>query len=151
MSHFKSINLPIIPLVFFLLLQVSPLLAQHTMEQTEPETTQVQQQHGEATHGAEHGSSLGTELPIWSVIPFIGILLSIAIFPLVAPRFWHHHFGKVSAFWALLLAIPFLLVYRGEAFYEILHIYLADYIPFIILLWALFTAAGGILVQGAPG
>ncbi|MEJ2538325.1 MAG: sodium:proton antiporter, partial [Calditrichia bacterium] len=36
------------------------------------------------------------------------------------------------------------------AFYEILHIYLADYIPFIILLWALFTAAGGILVQGAP-
>jgi len=80
----------------------------------------------------------------------VGILLSIAIFPLVAPEFWHHHFGKVSAFWALLFAIPFLYAYQGEAFHEIVHIYLKDYIPFIILLWSLFTVAGGILIQGAP-
>ncbi|UCF63051.1 MAG: sodium:proton antiporter [bacterium] len=97
-----------------------------------------------------HGSGLGTELPLWSVIPFIGILLSIAIFPLIAPHFWHHHFGKISAFWALLFAIPFLIAYGGDGMYEILHIYIADYIPFIILLWALFTAAGGIYIQGAP-
>ncbi len=100
-------------------------------------------------YSQEHGSSLGTKLPIWNVIPFVGILLSIAIFPLVAPHFWHHHFGKVSAFWALLFAIPFVLVYRADALYEILHIYIADYIPFIILLWSLFTAAGGILVRGS--
>jgi Na+/H+ antiporter NhaD/arsenite permease-like protein len=94
-------------------------------------------------------STLGKELPIWSVIPFVGILFSIAIFPLVAPHFWHHHFGKVSAFWALVFAIPFVLAYKGDALYEILHIYIVDYIPFIILLWALFTSAGGILVKGS--
>ncbi len=98
----------------------------------------------------EPALSLGKELPVWSIIPFIGILLSIAIFPLLAPHFWHHNFGKVSAFWAFVLAIPFLIYFRGEAFYEILHIYLADYFPFIILLWALFTTSGGVLVQGAP-
>jgi Na+/H+ antiporter NhaD/arsenite permease-like protein len=150
MSHFKSTTPVIVMLLLLVLLLSSQLMAQHTQEQTTSETTEVQQQHGQTGHSTDHGSSLGTELPIWSVIPFIGILLSIAIFPLVAPRFWHHHFGKVSAFWALIFAIPFLIVYRGEALYEILHIYLADYIPFIILLWALFTAAGGILVQGAP-
>ncbi|HHQ49293.1 MAG TPA: hypothetical protein ENK19_10490, partial [Acidobacteria bacterium] len=85
------------------------------------------------------GVELGTLLPLWSVIPFAGILLSIAIFPLVADEFWHHHYPKVSAFWALLFAIPFVLKYKGPAMHEILHIYILDYIPFIILLWALFT------------
>ncbi len=95
------------------------------------------------------GSDLGSSLPLWSVIPFAGILLSIAIFPLVAPEFWHHHFPKVSAFWALLFSIPFVLAYHHEAVHEILHIYIVDYIPFIILLWALFTVAGGILIRGS--
>jgi Na+/H+ antiporter NhaD/arsenite permease-like protein len=62
--------------------------------------------------------------------------------------FWHHHFGKISAAWALIFAIPFYIAYRGDAFYEIAHIYLIDYIPFIILLWGLFTASGGILLRG---
>ncbi len=106
--------------------------------------------HGEHDgHGGGHGGSeLGKMLPIWSALPFAGILLSIALFPLFAPRFWHHNFGKISAFWALVFAIPFLIAYKGDALYEILHIYLADYIPFIILLWGLFTASGGILLRG---
>jgi len=99
---------------------------------------------------AEGGElALGASLPLWSVIPFVGILLSIAIFPLVAAEFWHHHFGKVSAFWALVFAVPFVIAYHGEAIHEILHIYISDYIPFIILLWALFTVAGGILIRGS--
>ncbi|MDZ7310454.1 MAG: sodium:proton antiporter [candidate division KSB1 bacterium] len=89
-------------------------------------------------------------MPLWSSFPFIGILLSIALFPLFAPQFWHHHFGKVTAAWALIFAIPFLLAYHGEAAHSILHIYLKDYIPFIILLWSLYTVAGGILLEGAP-
>ena len=92
--------------------------------------------------------SLGDVLPIWSALPFVGILLSIALFPLLKPVFWHHHFGKVSLAWSLIFAVPFLLVYTGEAFHEIVHIYLVDYIPFIILLWGLFTASGGILIRG---
>lgn len=98
-----------------------------------------------------HGSSgrdLGSELPLWSIIPFVGILLSIAVFPLVAPHFWHQHFPKISAFWALAFAVPFLDAYFAEALHQILHIYLIDYVPFIILLWALFSISGGIVVRG---
>ncbi len=99
-----------------------------------------------AGENAEGG--LGAQLPLWSVIPFAGILLSIAVFPLIAPHFWHHHFPKISAAWALAFAVPFLFAYQGHAVHEILHIYLLDYIPFIILLWGLYTIAGGILVTG---
>jgi len=94
------------------------------------------------------GASIGERLPLWSTLPFIGILLSIAIFPLAAPRFWHHHYPKVALAWALSFAVPFLLTYRGAAMHEILHIYLVDYVPFIILLWGLFTVAGGIVLRG---
>ncbi len=105
---------------------------------------------GDAAHAAspdEHGS-LGTRLPLWSCIPFAGVLLSIALFPLVAPHFWHHHYPKVAAGWAVAFGVPFLGVYGREALDAILHIYVADYIPFIILLWALFTVSGGIVVRG---
>lgn len=112
-----------------------------------PEPGSSSTEHGVV---AEHeGPDLGAILPLWSVIPFAGILLSIAVFPLVAPEFWHHHFPKVSAFWALVFAVPFVWAYGHEAFREILHIYIIDYIPFIILLWALFTVAGGIRVKGS--
>ena len=101
---------------------------------------------GDAHHG--HGVD-GANLPIWSIIPFVGILLSIAIFPLVFDsHFLVHHGGKMSLAWALIFAVPYLIAFRGAAFYDILHIYLIDYIPFIILLWGLFTVAGGILVRG---
>lgn len=138
----------LILVTIFLLFSAQSALAQHS-PQSPPYAAARSNSEIQPEPGEGHGT-LGTELPIWSVIPFVGILLSIAIFPLTAPHFWHHHFGKVSAFWALLFAIPFLLAYRGEAAYEILHIYITDYIPFIILLWALFTAAGGIWVKGAP-
>lgn len=96
----------------------------------------------------EEEVELGRTLPIWSAIPFIGILLSIALFPLFAGHFWEKHFPKISAMWALLFAIPFVWAYGHDAVHEILHIYLFDYIPFIILLWGLFTVAGGILIKG---
>jgi Na+/H+ antiporter NhaD/arsenite permease-like protein len=101
-----------------------------------------------ASGGEENGSALGTSLPLWSILPFLGILLSIALFPLLRPRFWHRHYPQVSAAWALILAVPFLLVYRGEAWHAILHTYLLEYFPFIILLWSLFTVAGGVVVRG---
>ena len=118
-------------------------------------TAEAQAEHAavDATgtgHGQGHeGPALGSRLPLWSALPFIGILLSIALFPLFAPHFWHHHFPKISAMWALLFAIPFVIAFKSEAVQEILHIYLIDYIPFIVLLWALFTVAGGIYVGGS--
>ncbi len=102
-----------------------------------------------AEEASHHGGNIGEILSAWTVIPFVGILLSIALLPLLMPHFWHNHFGKISAFWALLFAIPFLYVYHYVALYEILHIYLIDYFPFIILLWGLFTVAGGIVVGGS--
>lgn len=91
--------------------------------------------------------SLGTMLPLFSVIPFVGMLLSIALLPILTPKLWHHHFGKISIAWALVLAIPMVIAYKGPAIHEILHIIIADYIPFIILLGALFTVGGGIVVR----
>ncbi len=101
-----------------------------------------------APEAAARAADLGSVLPLWSALPFVGILLSIALLPLLAPHFWHRHFPKVSAFWALAFAIPFVAVFRNDAVREIVHIGAIDYIPFLILLWALFTVAGGIFVNG---
>jgi len=107
------------------------------------------QAHDQSGAGHESGhANLGEILPLWSCIPFAGMLLSIALCPLLMPNFWHHHFGKVAAFWAAAIGIPFLIVFKGGALYEILHIVLADYVPFIILLWSLYTVSGGILLRG---
>lgn len=98
--------------------------------------------------GAPHldGALLGG---LWAV-PFACMLLSIAILPLVAPHFWHHHFGKVSAFWGLAFLVPFALKFGASlALYEVLHTLLLEYIPFIILLFALFTVAGGVRLTGS--
>lgn len=93
---------------------------------------------------------LGESLPLWSIIPFVGILLSIALLPLLTPRFWHHHFGKVAIFWSLLFALPFGFAYGWrEAIHAVLHIGVLDYLPFIILLTGLFVIAGGIAVRGS--
>ena len=86
--------------------------------------------------------------PVW-MVPFLGILLSIALVPLTAPNFWHHHFGKASAFWALTFLIPFAASFGFDlALHEVVHTLLLEYLPFMILLLALFTVAGGIHVRG---
>jgi Na+/H+ antiporter NhaD/arsenite permease-like protein len=92
-----------------------------------------------------HGSLIS---PAWG-IPFAGILLSIALLPLVAPSFWHRHYGKVAAFWALAFLLPFAALFGlGAAGASLVHVLLEEYLPFIILLTALFTVAGGIHIRG---
>lgn len=91
----------------------------------------------------------GATLPLLWGIPFVGMLLSIAILPLLAGHFWHHHYGKVALFWALAFLVPFIAVYgTGLATYEVVHAATLEYIPFIILLFSLFTISGGILLTG---
>ena len=85
---------------------------------------------------------------IWA-IPFVGILLSIAILPLAAPHFWHHRQGAVAIAWALAFLVPFAALYGFEhAHHEFLHSMLLDYIPFVIMLFALYTISGGVYVKG---
>ena len=103
---------------------------------------------GHDDHTAHHGVD-GSNLPLWSIIPFIGMLLSIAIIPLINFHFWEHNYGKISLAWIVIFSIPFLIGYKGDGWYEIVHIVLLDYVPFIILLAALFTCAGGICLKGS--
>jgi len=97
-------------------------------------------------HAADlHGSELSL---LWGV-PFAGVLLSIALLPLLTPVLWHHHFGKIVAAWALAFLLPFAVVFgAGMAWQQVLHALLAEYLPFVILLTALFTVAGGIYIRG---
>lgn len=86
--------------------------------------------------------------PAWG-LPFAGILLSIALLPLLAPAFWHRHFGKVAAGWALAFLVPFAWQFgAGTAAAALLHVLVDEYLPFVILLAALFTVAGGIHIRG---
>ncbi|MFM9862740.1 MAG: sodium:proton antiporter [Micropepsaceae bacterium] len=91
----------------------------------------------------------GAELTaIWAA-PFVGLLLSIAVLPLAAPKLWHHHYGKISAAWALAFLAPFAATYGAQtATFEFLHVMLLDYVPFIVLLFALYTISGGVYISG---
>lgn len=96
-----------------------------------------------------HPTIPGNEISAIWVIPFACMLLSIAIMPLWQPHFWEEHFGKISVFWGLAFLVPCFIVYGlSTAVYEFLHIILLDYIPFIVLLFALFTVAGGVRLKG---
>ncbi|AWM88688.1 sodium:proton antiporter [Microvirga sp. 17 mud 1-3] len=91
----------------------------------------------------------GRTLGLAWALPFAGILLSIALFPLLAPHAWEHHQGKIAALWGLLVLVPMaLLLGPTTALHSLAHTAFLEYIPFILLLLALFTVAGGILVRG---
>ena len=69
----------------------------------------------------------GSQLSVLWGVPFAGVLLSIALMPLLAPSFWHHHFGKVAAAWGLAFLVPFALTFGFPAAgAAVVHSALAD-------------------------
>ena len=99
-----------------------------------------------AAHAADlDGAQMG-----WAwALPFAGILLSIATGPLLFPKFWHAHYGKIAAAWALLTLAPLAIAFgASSALAAFVHAVLAEYMSFIILLFALYVVAGGILITG---
>ncbi|WOH47640.1 sodium:proton antiporter [Bradyrhizobium sp. sBnM-33] len=99
---------------------------------------------------ASEGAHLvGSQLSLLWGLPFVGILTSIALFPLIAPKFWEHHFGKIAAFWAAMLLVP-CAISLGPLVTatELHHTAVLEYFPFIILLFSLFVVAGGIQLVG---
>ena len=91
----------------------------------------------------------GADMSLLWAIPFAGLLLSIATGPLLFPHVWEHHYGKIAAGWAALALIPMIAAHGfGTALGAVLHTMLLEYMSFIILLFALFTISGGILVAG---
>ena len=92
----------------------------------------------------------GAELNLVWILPFVGILLSIAFMPLFLPRIWHHHFGKISLGWAVAFLLPCLIVYGwGTTSFLAWETVAHEYLPFIILLFALFTISGGVRIKGS--
>ena len=84
-------------------------------------------------------------------LPFVGILLSIAVGPLLFPKVWHAHYGKIVLAWAVLTVAP-LAVFQGGAvaLATVLQVMLSDYVQLHpALLFALYTVAGGILISGS--
>jgi len=91
----------------------------------------------------------GSSLSLWWGVPFAGLLLSIAIVPLIANHFWHSHYGKFALAWALAFLAPF--AFRSGiavTLHEVAHVALLEYLPFVMILLALFTIAGGISFRG---
>ena len=98
---------------------------------------------------ANAGELNGAGLSGWWGVPFAGLLLSIALCPLLTPQFWHHHFGKTAAAWSLAFLIPCAVIFgMSAAVAGAAHAFLAEFIPFIILITSLFVVAGGICVRG---
>ncbi len=96
---------------------------------------------------------VGADLGLGWVVPFVGLLLSIAFLPLVMPKLWHRHFGKIAAIWSVAFVLPASFSFgTNVVFYELMHTLLLEYVPFIILLLALFTIGGGVRLKGQlPG
>ncbi len=91
------------------------------------------------------GAALGWP---WA-LPFLGILLTIATGPLLFPRIWHHHYGKLAFMWAALTIVPIAALYDiPTAAAALIHALIGEYLSFIVLLFSLYVVAGGILVSG---
>jgi Na+/H+ antiporter NhaD/arsenite permease-like protein len=95
----------------------------------------------------------GAALSLWWGLPFAGLILSIAFAPLIAPRLWHDHYGKIAALFVATLLVPFTMTFGGAATaHNVVHTVVLEYVPFLALLFALFTIAGGICMKGTlPG
>lgn len=82
-------------------------------------------------------------------IPFVGMLLSIAIMPLVAGEWWEKKKQYMVILWSALFLIPFAVCFTPGMMVETLcEIVFEDYITFIILLFGLFCVAGNISIKG---
>ncbi|HEU4464585.1 MAG TPA: sodium:proton antiporter, partial [Gemmatimonadota bacterium] len=89
----------------------------------------------------------GAVPPLWTLLPFIALLLSIAVLPLVRPYWWENHVHKGLV--AAALSIPSLLWLATQG--EILTLLdaIKDYVSFLSLLGSLFVISGGIHLRGS--
>jgi Na+/H+ antiporter NhaD/arsenite permease-like protein len=93
---------------------------------------------------------LGAQLPLVSVLPFMGLLLAIALAPLLAPRWWHSNRHKALV--AALAALPVLWllgIAMGEPGRAVLSEKAHEYLGFIVVIGALFIITGGIAIEGS--
>lgn len=90
-----------------------------------------------------------TSVIIWLCIPFAGLLLSIAVMPLVIPKLWEKYQPLIVAAWSILFIVPFAVKYGIPSAAEtVLECVVNDYLTFIVLLFGLFCVAGNITLEG---
>ena len=98
---------------------------------------------------AAEGSKAPSTVPVWLCIPFAGLLLCIAVMPLVKAEWWESHQPLVVALWIILMVVPFAFVYgAGKTAETVLDCIVNDYLTFIILLFGLFCVSGNITMEG---
>ena len=91
----------------------------------------------------------GGEVPLWLCIPFAGLLLCIALCPLLCASWWESHQPWAVAFWSIMFLLPFgLMAGAGGAVETALECLIGDYLTFIVLLFGLFCVAGNITLEG---
>lgn len=99
-----------------------------------------------ATEAASGTAAVGLG---WFCIPFAGLLLCVALFPLINPELWEKYQPAVVALWSVLFIIPFAMFFgAGEAAETVLECLVNDYLAFIVLLFGLFCVAGNITLEG---
>ena len=84
-------------------------------------------------------------LPVYTVVPFVVILLGIAVLPLAAPRWWESNRNKLLV--SIVLGLPVLVLYLVREPSALVHM-AEEYVSFIVLLAALYVISGGILMRG---
>lgn len=99
---------------------------------------------------AEHtAGGAPVQVPLWLCIPFAGLLLCIAVLPLMKAEWWEAHQPHAVLFWSLLFIIPFAVFFSAESAIEtVLECIVNDYLTFIILLFGLFCVSGNITMSG---
>ena len=92
------------------------------------------------------------EIPFWILLPFVAMLLCIAIAPLVAEEKWEKNINKFAVSMVLGSVVAIWMVTNNNAenefTHKLVHQMVFDYVPFILLLTALFVVTGGIHVKG---
>ncbi len=84
-------------------------------------------------------------------LPFAAVLISFAVLPGVAPRFWHRRIAALSVVWVGLgLILSALHGGPVEAVAAVWQVSIAEFMPFMVLLLALYALGGGILITGGP-
>jgi Na+/H+ antiporter NhaD/arsenite permease-like protein len=118
---------------------------EHAAAEGEHAAAEGEHAAAEGEHGGGHGP---VEMPLWWIIPFAGILLCIAIIPLINGHWWHHNFPKVALFFGLPMAIAMFVWHGGALQTKTIHTAI-EYGSFIALVGSLFVISGGILIRGS--
>ena len=100
-----------------------------------------------------HGASHDPAPALWSVIPFVGLLLCIALLPLIqaTAHWWESNRNRllISLCFSAFTVAYYLLAYDGTKVLSVLeHAVTAEYIPFMVLLFSLYVISGGISLKG---